>query len=100
MSAEKKREITMSEDRKPTMHGTACYRVLVPGNFPDLWTTQGDRLQVRVHHHQELGSATSLTGFLDQAALIGLLRQLFSLGLPILSVEWMEGDEQYLLGIT
>jgi hypothetical protein len=47
-----------------------------------------------------LGSATSLTGFLDQAALIGLLRQLFSLGLPILSVEWMEGDEQYLLGIT
>ena len=74
------------------MHGTAHYRVLVPGEFPDLWTSQGERLQVRVHHDLALGPVTSLTGFLDQAALIGLLRQLYYLGLPILSVIWIRPE--------
>jgi hypothetical protein len=33
---------------------------------------------------------TTLTGALDQAALHGLLRRLYSLGLPLISVNWVE----------
>ncbi|MCB9445973.1 MAG: hypothetical protein H6669_17235 [Ardenticatenaceae bacterium] len=35
---------------------------------------------------------TILTGILDQAALQGMLRRLYSLGLPLISVRWVEGD--------
>jgi hypothetical protein len=35
---------------------------------------------------------TTLTGTVDQAALQGLLRRLYSLGLPLISVNSIEGD--------
>ena len=35
---------------------------------------------------------TILTGMLDQAALLGLLRQLYSLGLPLISVVCVTAD--------
>jgi hypothetical protein len=35
---------------------------------------------------------TTLTGALDQAALQGLLRRLYSLGLPLISVNWINRD--------
>ncbi|MEJ2265790.1 MAG: hypothetical protein P8X95_20285 [Anaerolineales bacterium] len=35
---------------------------------------------------------TTLTGIFDQAALHGLLRQLYSRGLPLISVNCIEGD--------
>ena len=35
---------------------------------------------------------TILTGIVDQAALQGLLRRLYSLGLPLISVNCVEGD--------
>jgi len=34
---------------------------------------------------------TTLTGTVDQAALQGLLRRLYSLGLPLISVNYVEG---------
>ena len=34
---------------------------------------------------------TTLTGALDQAALHGLLRRLYALGLPLISVNFIEG---------
>jgi hypothetical protein len=36
---------------------------------------------------------TTLTSTLDQAALQGLLRRLYSLGLPLISVNCVEDDE-------
>jgi hypothetical protein len=35
---------------------------------------------------------STLTGVLDQAALQGLLRRLYSLGLPLISVHCIEND--------
>jgi hypothetical protein len=37
---------------------------------------------------------TTLTGTLDQAALQGLLRRLYSLGLPLISVNCVEGGNR------
>ena len=39
-------------------------------------------------------SVTTLTGIVDQAALQGLLRRLYSLGLPLISVNCIEGDSE------
>ncbi|MCP4001656.1 MAG: hypothetical protein GY727_12165, partial [Gammaproteobacteria bacterium] len=35
---------------------------------------------------------TILTGTIDQAALQGLLRRLYALGLPLISVTWVEEE--------
>jgi hypothetical protein len=35
---------------------------------------------------------TTLTGTVDQAALQGMLRRLYSMGLPLISVNLVEGD--------
>jgi len=35
---------------------------------------------------------STLIGTVDQAALHGLLRRLYSLGLPLISVNYVEGD--------
>ena len=35
---------------------------------------------------------TTLTGEVDQAALHGLLRRLYALGLPLVSVIWIDED--------
>jgi hypothetical protein len=35
---------------------------------------------------------TTLTGSFDQAALQGLMRRLYALGLPLISVIWIECD--------
>jgi len=37
---------------------------------------------------------TTLTGTIDQAALQGLLRRLYSLGLPLISVVWIKKERR------
>jgi len=43
-------------------------------------------LTITIENDDDNLSITSLTGHLDQAALLGLLRRLYSLGVPLISV--------------
>ena len=70
----------------------ATYRICVKGDLPESWA---DRLGGMAITHEGEGEApaTILCGrLLDQGALLGVLTGLYSLHLPLLSVERL-GDE-------
>jgi hypothetical protein len=77
---------------KLTLHGPANYEIRVPGEV-DLCTAEW--AMGMVINHECDGDAppvTTLTGAFDQAALHGLLRRLYSLGLPLISVDCLDWE--------
>lgn len=76
--------------KKLTMAQPVTYQIKVPGEFREHWSDWGGRMEITVSRADESPSITTLTGNLDQAALLGLLRQLYSLGLPLISVICIE----------
>jgi hypothetical protein len=47
-------------------------------------------MTVAIDNSGEGPPETTLTGVLDQAALQGMLRRLYALGLPLISVNWVQ----------
>lgn len=74
------------EKRKLTLDRTAIYQVKIPGMLDECWTDWDGEMTVSVDTDEEGLVYTTLTGALDQAALQGLLRRLYGLGLPLISV--------------
>jgi hypothetical protein len=69
------------------------YEIKIAGRLGENWP---DWLGI-IDIHTEIESpglpTTALTGTFDQAALIGLLRQLYSLGYPLISVNCIQMHE-------
>ena len=78
--------------QKLTLDRPATYQIQVPGQIGSSWTEWADRMTITVEREGDGPPVTTLTGTFDQAALQGLLRQLYSLGLPLISVSCIEGD--------
>ncbi len=77
-----------------TLDRPATYQIKVPGQIGSSWTEWADRMTITVEREGDGPPVTTLTGTFDQAALQGLLRQLYSLGLPLISVSCIEGDSE------
>jgi hypothetical protein len=75
---------------KLTLHQPATYQIKVPGAIDALWVDDDGSLCVAVEASDAGQPITVLTGPMDQAALLGLLRQLYGLGLPLLSIICVE----------
>jgi hypothetical protein len=85
------RENLMGNDvKKLTMDQPAFYQIKVPGILSERWSDWGDRMELTIDNTDEISPITALSGSLDQAALLGLLRQLNSLGVPLISVICIE----------
>ena len=69
-----------------TLDGPAKYEIKVPGHLDESWTEWNGRMTVTVECEADGRPVTILTGTIDQTALHGLLRRLYSLGLPLISV--------------
>jgi hypothetical protein len=52
-------------------------------------------MTITVESEVDAPPVTTITGTVDQAALHGLLRRLYSLGLPLISVSWVQSGSQY-----
>jgi hypothetical protein len=76
--------------QKLTLDRPAVYEIKVPGELDESWTDWDGKMAVTVESEGEGPPVTTLTGTLDQAALQGLLRRLYSLGLPLISVSCVE----------
>ena len=76
------------------LHQPATYQIRVPGALDESWSEWLAGMSIAVEREGEGPPLTILTGTVDQAALLGLLRRLNSLGLPLVSVECV--DRQYL----
>ena len=72
--------------QKLTLDRPATYQIKVPGYLDESWSDWAGGMTV-VRESDCAGlPVTILTGPVDQAALQGLLRRLYSLGLPLISV--------------
>jgi hypothetical protein len=75
----------MKED-EPTLDRPATYRIQVPGEFDESRSDWVAGTAITVERDDEGPPVTTLTGTVDQAALQSVLRQPYSLGLPLISV--------------
>jgi hypothetical protein len=75
-----------------TLFQPVTYEIKIPGDLIDSSPDWIDHLSIRVETDSADNAVTTLTGELDQAALQGLLRRLYSLGLPLISVIYLEAN--------
>lgn len=72
--------------KKLTLDKSETYQIKVPGKLEQSWADWAGRLTVTLEYDEDGFPVTTLTGTLDQAALQGILRGLYSIGLPLISV--------------
>jgi hypothetical protein len=75
---------------KLTLDRAVTYQVRVPGHVGESWSDWAGGMTITVESEDAGPPVTTLTGTLDQAALQGLLRRLYALGLPLISVICVE----------
>ena len=73
-------------NRLPTLDRPASYEIKVPGRLDEERFEWDGSLTVTLARAADGSPVTILTGPVDQAALHGLLRRLYALGLPLISV--------------
>ena len=79
---------------KLTLDSSASYQIVVQGYLEEHWTTWLDGVRIVPRVDSDGTSVTKLTGRVtDQAALHGLLRKLYDLGLPLLLVSRLDSDQ-------
>jgi hypothetical protein len=76
--------------QKLTLDRPVTYQIKVPGELDKSWLDWAGEMTVIVEYNDDGLPVTTLTGILDQAALLGFLRRLYSLGLPLISVIYLE----------
>jgi len=72
-----------------TLDRPVTYQIRVPGQLDESWSGWNREMVITFADDPPV---TTLTGPMDQAALQGLLRRLYSLGLPVISVQCVEFD--------
>ena len=73
-----------------TLDQPVTYQIKVPGELDDSWGDWDGQMTVTVERNGDGPPVTTLTGAVDQAALHSMLRRLYSLGLPLISVICLE----------
>jgi hypothetical protein len=77
--------------QKLTLHQPATYQIRVPGHLDESWSEWAGGMTITLEGEEDGPPTTTLTGLVaDQAALQSLLRRLYALGLPLMSVNWVE----------
>ena len=76
--------------QKLALDRPATYQIKVPGHLDESWSDWDGEMTVKVGSDNDGLPITVLTGTFDQAALQGLLRRLYSRGLPLISVICMD----------
>jgi hypothetical protein len=80
--------------RKLSLDRPATYQIKVPGHLDESWSDWAGGMTITVESEGDGLLVTILTGTVDQAALQGLLRRLYSLGLPLISVVCKDSENE------
>ena len=75
---------------KLTLDRPATYRIKVPGVLNQRWVNRLGEISLMVEIGDDDFPITTLTATVDQAGLHGMLRRLYFLGLPLISVVYAE----------
>ena len=77
-------------EQKLTLDGPTSYQIKVPGELDARWSDWAAGMTLAVESGGDGLPVTTLTGTVDQAAFQSVLRRLYSLGLPLISVTCVE----------
>ncbi len=76
--------------QKLNLDQSATYQIKVPGRLDENLSDWVEGMTITVEREDDGSTITTLTGVLvDQAALQGLLRRLYTLGLPLIEAKWI-----------
>ena len=75
---------------KLTIDQPATYQIAVPGVLDALWIDEDSMLNITTGENSQGQPISIITGKMDQAALQGHLRRLYGMGLPLISVVWID----------
>jgi hypothetical protein len=73
-----------------TLDQPANYQIKVPGALSETWSDWSGKATITVKRDEDGTAVTILACNVDQAGLHGILRWLYSLGLPLISVVCMD----------
>ena len=76
-----------------TLYQPLTYQIRIAGRPSENWSDWINGMDIQIEADTSGFIATDLTGTVDQAALIGLLRQLYYLGFPLISVNCIQSQE-------
>jgi len=76
-----------------TLANPIPYQIKIAGRPNENWTDWNTNMEIQIDTDPSGLATTTLTGSIDQAALIGLLRQLYNLGFPLISVNCIQSRE-------
>ena len=79
---------------KLSLDQSVTYLIKVPGELDGKWLDWNGEIRVEIEYDEHSHPITTLTTSVDQAALQGLLRHLYSLGLPLITVSWVDFDKK------
>ena len=83
------------EWKKFKLDTPATYRIRVQGHIDPAWSDLLGGMSITTHSAVEKGQVTTLQGHLtDQAALSGVLKSLYDLLIPLLSVENLDEKDK------
>lgn len=82
---------TFQNDRDLKIDKPATYCIQVVGHLDENWSERLGGLKIITSSQQGIKAVTTLSGqIIDQAALFGVLKALYDMRLPLLSVECLE----------
>jgi hypothetical protein len=84
------RQLKKEIKQKLTLDRPATYQIKVPGHLDESWSEWAGGMTVTVEGKDDVLPVTIVTVTVDQAGLQGLLRRLYSTGLPLISVNCVE----------
>jgi len=86
--------MTKSEIRsRVSFYRPGNYRIRVQGFLNESWSERLGGMNITINHREDRGTLATLVGRLqDQAELAGVLNTLYEMHLPLLSVEYQNGD--------
>jgi hypothetical protein len=76
-----------------TLSKSIYFRIEIAGRPGENWSDWIDEVDIQIETDPEGLVTTTLTGHFDQAGLIGLLRQLYSMGYSLISVNCFIPEE-------
>jgi hypothetical protein len=82
--------MTGEERHRLTLDRPATYEIKAPGHLDRSWAKRTGWMSMTIEIEDDGQPITTLVGRVDQAALQGLLRWIYSLGLPLISVVCIE----------
>ena len=79
---------------KLTLDQTLVYQIKISGQLSENWSDWIEKMVIEVECMDDSSPVTTLTGPVDQAALQGLLRRLYYLGFPLISINCIQPKEK------